>query len=177
MADILTHVLMAYIAAKLLSVRYDWITTPYLTAAMLGGIIPDINKLELVIPADTIEAAIGLPFSWDGLHRLGGVAVSIGIVGYLVPRTYRQRLLAMLALGAGLHLVADAFAGSGVGPSYDLLWPLTAWEPIVPQLYLSSDMRVAPLFVVLAALTWAGVEWYEAYRSEPADTVVVSAGD
>lgn len=167
MADILTHVLMAYIAAKLLSARVDWITTPYLTAAMFGGVIPDINKLELVIPAETVESAIGLPFSWDGLHRLGGVAASIGIVAYLVPTRHRRRLVCMLALGAGLHLVTDAFAGSGVGAASDLLWPLTAWEPVVPRFYVSSDVRIAPIFVALAAITWAAVEWYEA-RSEPA---------
>lgn len=121
MADLLTHVLIAYIAAKLLSLRYPWITKPYLTAAMLGGVLPDLNRIELLVPADAVEGITGLPFSWGGLHRTGPIVVSILIIAYLVPKRYRTRLLAMLALGAGLHLFADLFLGSGLETAFAVL--------------------------------------------------------
>lgn len=159
-ADLLTHVLSAYIVAKLLSIRYPWITTPYVTAAMVGGVLPDLNRIELVLPAETVETLIGLPFSWGGLHRGGPVLVSVLIVGYLVPPRYRRGVILMAGMGAGLHLVMDLFLGSGFAwePSFAVLWPLTSWQPVVPGFYSSRDVRIGPLFVMLAVLTWAVTE-------------------
>ena len=162
MADLLTHVLMAYIVAKLLSLRYEWITSPYLTAAMLGGVLPDLNRIDLLLSADTIEAVTGLPFSWGGLHRGGPVFVLALIIAYLVQRPYRKRVFTLIALGVGLHLVSDLFLGSGLAPSYALMWPLSGWEPVVPGFFNSRDIRIAPMFMVLSAATWVFVEWRKA---------------
>lgn len=176
MADLLTHVLIAYIAAKLLSLRYPWITTPFLTAAMLGGVLPDLNRIELFIPGESFEAITGLPFSWwGGLHRTGPIVISILIVAYLVSRRYRRRVIAMLALGAGLHLSADLFLGSGLEAAFAVLWPLTAWEPVLPGFYSSRDIRIAPLFLVLAAVTWWFVERRKHRRSDDVDQGAVSS--
>lgn len=161
MADLLTHVLIAYIAAKLLSLRYPWITKPYLTAAMLGGVLPDLNRIELLIPAEAIEGITGVPFSWGGLHRTGPIVISMLIIAYLVPRRYRRRVIAMIALGAGLHLFADLFLGAGFEAAFAVLWPLTDWQPVLPGFYSSRDIRIAPLFMVFAAVTW----WYVESRT------------
>lgn len=158
MGDLMTHVLIAYIIAKLLSIRYPWITTPYVTAAMVGGVLPDLNRIELILPAETIEGALGVPFSWSGLHRGGPVAAMVLICGYLVPSCHRTRVILMVAMGAGVHLVMDLFL-EPTGPSFAVLWPLTTWEPVLPGIYSSRDVRITPAFMVLAALTWLGVEY------------------
>lgn len=159
---------MAYIVAKLLSLRYPWITRPYLTAAMVGGLLPDLNRIELVLPNEMVAGAVGLPFDWGGLHRGGPVAVSVLILGYLVPKRYRRGVILMAGMGAGLHLFTDLFLGVGFAwePSFAVFWPITAWEPVVPGFYSSRDVRIAPLFATLALLTWAVVETVER-RREP----------
>lgn len=158
MADLMTHVLIAYIAAKLLSLWMPWITTPYVTAAMLGAVLPDLDRIELLIPASTVEHVLGVPFDWAALGLGGPVAIGVLILGVLVPEEHRLRVLAMATLGAGLHLSADLFSGNGPGPADALLWPLSAWEPVLPGWYMSYDVRLAAIAILVAAVTWFVVE-------------------
>lgn len=153
MADLLTHVLVAYIVARLLSVKYPWITTPLVTAAMVGAVLPDLNRLSYVIEATTIERTLDMPFSWDGLHRGGPVAVIILICGTLVTEEHRRRVMLLMGLGAALHLVFDLFLVP-TGRSFAILWPLTTWQPTLPGFYSSRDLRVTTTALAVAALTW-----------------------
>jgi len=58
MPDLLAHAFLAYAILRILSWRYDWLTTPYVTAGMAGALIPDIVKIRLLLPSATVEAAI-----------------------------------------------------------------------------------------------------------------------
>ena len=76
MAELLTHVLAGLIIATIASWRYAWITPPLVVACMVGAAIPDLNRIDLVLPADTITALIGLPWTSGELPR--AVALSGG---------------------------------------------------------------------------------------------------
>jgi hypothetical protein len=54
---------------------------------MAGAFIPDIVKIQLILPSATVEAALGIPFSWFPIHRLGGTAIRLLIGAVLVPDT------------------------------------------------------------------------------------------
>jgi len=155
MADLLTHVLTAYVLAALLSLRDDRITPAMTTAAMVGGLVPDLNRIELLVPASAVESAVGVPFGWDAFGTVGGVVVVLGLGTLAVPPRLRRRTAALLALGATSHFCLDYLLFFPSGYSHPYLWPLTAAGLPGPGLYLSSDRWPAIVAVVCAGLVWA----------------------
>lgn len=155
MPDLLTHVLLAYCLAKAASWRYPWLGAPFVTVVMAGAMIPDVAKVELVLPGSLVAATTGLPFSWFHLHTVGGVALSILLGGALVGRRHRRRVVGLLAAGAGSHLVLDALLRKSTGLSEPMLWPLTWYRLPSPGLYTSIDAWPTVLALLLAASVWA----------------------
>ncbi|WP_226377486.1 metal-dependent hydrolase [Haloterrigena turkmenica] len=164
MADGLTHVLIAYALATLLSVRYPWITARLATVAMVGGMLPDLNRLKWVVPPETVEAAIGASFSWRPMHSVGGVAVVICIASLTVRAEYRRAVALLLALGALSHLVLDLLLVPPAG-TYQYLWPLTSAEVVFPGFYSSRDRWVAPVAILLALAARSVVRRHSRSRS------------
>lgn len=154
MPDLLTHALLAYSLATLLSWRYAWITKPYVTAAMAGAFIPDLIKIYLVLPSETVHQLIGLSFSWEPLRTSGGVVISILIGVILVAPQHRRRAFLTLSLGAGSHLLTDALLRTPSGRSYPILWPITRYNPPTPGLYLSTDIAPGIIAAIVAITIW-----------------------
>jgi len=150
-ADLLTHVLTAYVLATLLSLRDDRITPAMVTAAMVGGVVPDLNRIGLLVPSSTVEAALGVPFAWDALLTVGGVAVVIALGTLLVPRRLRPTTAGMLSLGALSHFTLDYLLLFPSGYTHPYLWPVTAAGLPGPNLYLSSARWPAVVAVAAAA--------------------------
>ena len=154
MADVLTHVLVGYIIGVLLSFKYRWITPPMVTVVMIGALSPDFVKINLVLSDAFVEALLGVPFSWSPLHRLGGNALVILAGSMLVAPEYRRRVLALLAIGALSHHLLDVLLLTQSGYTYAVFWPLTAYHPPAPNLYLSSDRWPAIVAGAGAVLVW-----------------------
>lgn len=154
MADLLTHVLVAYVLATLASIRYEWISPAHVTAAMAGAMIPDLNRLELVVPPELVESAVGIPISWTAFHTLGGSLLVVAIGVLCVPREYRRGVAAMALLGMASHHALDLLVTNPTGHTYPVLWPLSAYHPPTPGLYLSSDRWPAAVAGVAAAAAW-----------------------
>lgn len=163
MADLLTHVLAAYVLGTLLSFRYTWLTRRYVTILMAGAMLPDLNRLELFVDPYLIETTIGIPFSWFGLHTLGGLVLLLLCGAILVEPGHRRHVFVLLVLGAISHLALDAllFLPSGLSPP--LWWPLTETRFPTPGLYMSYHREP----VVVAGFVAAGV-WYLRQRMVPA---------
>jgi membrane-bound metal-dependent hydrolase YbcI (DUF457 family) len=162
MADLLTHALVAYALATALSIRYERLTLPVVTVAMMGALIPDLSRLSLVLADETVTALLGVPFDWFGFHTVGGVVAAslVGVV--LAPEKYRSRVALLLLLGAGSHLFLDALLVKPSGIAAPLLWPLAEQGPPTPGLYLSTDR-----WPVLVAGGCAAVVWFVRYRAFP----------
>lgn len=159
MPDLLAHAFIAYIAGTALSWRFEWLTARYVTVVMAGAFIPDLAKVSLLLPGDVVAALLGVPFDWFAVHTAGGslLCVLIGVV--LVPPAERGRVSGLLSLGAGSHLVADAFLIKAYGHSYPLLWPLTTYAPPTPGFYLSTDGWPAVVAGAVAFGLWALTRW------------------
>jgi membrane-bound metal-dependent hydrolase YbcI (DUF457 family) len=161
MPDLLTHALLAYVLCTVLSWRYGWLSPGYVTVGMAGAFVPDLAKATILVPSPRVVAALDAPFSWYGVHTLGGafVATLVGVV--LVPPAERRRVFALLSLGAGSHLVADALLRWATGRSYALLWPLSGWAPPTPGLYSSADVWPSLAAGLLALTVWRlDVRWH-----------------
>lgn len=165
MPDLLAHALIAYAVCTALAWRYDWLSPAYVTVGMVGVFIPDLTKIGLVIPDAAVEHALGLPFSWSGIHTAGGAVVGVAIGAVLVPEGERRRVAALLALGAATHLLADALLLKPTGHSYAVLWPLTRWHPPTPGLYLSTQPWPTAVAALAALIVWFGVRRFESSRS------------
>lgn len=154
MPDLLAHALLAYTIGLLLSWRYGWITAQYRTVCMAGAFIPDLSKVELLVPDEWVEQVLGVPFEWFGLHTGGAVLLSILVGVTVVSEPERKRVFALLAVGAGSHLVADGFLRTVTGYSYPIFWPITRYQPPTPGLYLSTDPTPTIIAILLALAAW-----------------------
>jgi len=125
---------------------------PYITAAMVGALLPDLAKINLVISNWWVRQWLPVPFSWSALHTTGGVILSVLIVVTLVEPPYRKRVGGLLLFGAGTHLLTDAMLRSVTGRSFPIFWPLTLYEPLTPGLYLSTEPWPTALAIAVAAV-------------------------
>jgi len=156
MPDLLAHALAAYALGTVLSWRYGWLRPAYVTAVMAGAFVPDLVKVRLLVHPERVESLLGIPFSWDPLHYLGGVVLSV-LVGVLVvvPGAKRRvRVLALLATGAASHLFLNALLRTPTGRSFPVFWPLTAYRPPTPGIYLSTEPWPTVFFAVVAVVVW-----------------------
>ena len=165
MPDLLTHTLVAYTLAVGLSVRYRWLTPPYVTVVIMGAFIPDLTKIRLLVPSWRLEAWLGLPFDWGALHTVGGTLVSVLIGVTVVRRTDRWRVCGPLGVGAASHLVLDSLLAFPAGRMKFVLWPLTTYRPVFDGLFLSTDR-----WPVVVAAGVAASAWYLRYYRGSADT-------
>lgn len=154
MPDLLSHAFIAYTLSTLLALRYEWLTPQYVTIGMVGAFIPDITKIDLIIGSNTVAAAIDYPFDWFALHTIGGAFVAILIGVLVVSHDERRRVFALLALGAGSHLLADALLLKASGLSSPLLWPLIQTPIPTPGLYRSTDIWPSIATGLIALATW-----------------------
>lgn len=155
MADLLTHVLVGYILATSCSIRYDWITPPMVTVTMIGAMIPDIYRVSILVHDGTVVQLIGVPFSWQGIHTIGG-SLGIALLGAaLTHRAHRTRVFLLLALGVATHMLLDALLYSLTGEIQLVFWPLSPVVLSTPGFYLSTDRWPALVSAITAAVVWS----------------------
>jgi len=153
MAEWLTHIVLAYALFTAAGWYIEWLDRQWVAVGMVGSILPDLSRLDLVIDADRITAVFGVPFEWGGLHTLGG-AVVLSALGAVLFSTRRQQYRAFLLLFAGAlsHLVVDlpqAYA-DGLMITNLYLFPLPAWRFPTPGWYVSADRWVVVVSLAVA---------------------------
>lgn len=154
-AEILTHVLVAVALFTVCSWIVDWIDRRWVVVGAVGSIIPDLNRIDLVVDDHAISQLFGIPFSWGAIHTLGGVLVLAGIGAVLFgdPKA-RRRAYGMLVAGGVSHLVLDAVKQWADGVNGAYLYPLSWWRNPTPGWYVSADrwMVLVSVVVVIAVL-------------------------
>jgi membrane-bound metal-dependent hydrolase YbcI (DUF457 family) len=116
-------------------------------------------KIRLLLPSSTVEAALGIPFSWSPIHRPGGTAICVMIGVVLVNEIRRRHTLFILTLGAASHLLADLLLTKASGRAFPILWPLTRWQPPTPGLSLDTHPEPTIVAAGLAIIAWAMTRW------------------
>lgn len=154
MPDVLTHVLVGYTLGTLLSFRYAWLRPAHVTLVMAGVLVPDLMKIQLLVPDGFVARVLGVPFAWSPIHTLVGSALVIGLGGLLVAPAQRPRAIALLAVGAGSHHALDLLLVTPSGVAYAVFWPLLEYRPPTGDLYLSSDRWPAAVAGLGALCVW-----------------------
>lgn len=156
MADLLTHVLAAYALATVASWRYERLTEPRVAVVMIGALLPDLNRIGLLVTDAAIESALGVSFDIDGIHTLGGAVLLAG-VGAMVVADRHRRVFALLLAGALSHLLVDGVKAYADGEAGVWLYPFAWYRHPTPNLYVSSDPGLL-LTALLVAVVVAGID-------------------
>lgn len=162
MSEWLTHVFIAYAGFTILSWQLDRVTDRWIAVGVIGSILPDLSRIELLVPHEIIEYLAGVDFSWAGIHTLIGV-ILLSAIGALCfgDSTARYRAFVSLLGGAISHLIVDLpqrYAdGRMVLDSY--LSPLPVPRPPTPGWYVTPDRWVVGV-AFLAALVVFGIDRY-----------------
>ncbi|MFA9417886.1 metal-dependent hydrolase [Natrinema sp. HArc-T2] len=153
MADLLTHVLLAYAGCTILS-WYRPIPTPWIAVTMIGAILPDLNRVTLIVSNGTLEKLLGVPFDFGALSTLGGAVILAGIGSMVVTNQHRRTFVALFA-GAVSHLFIDGIKAYADGAAGAWLYPITWARHPTPNLYVSSDPVVLAVAVSITAAVLA----------------------
>jgi membrane-bound metal-dependent hydrolase YbcI (DUF457 family) len=150
-ADLLSHVLLVYAGCTIAS-WYRPIPDRWIAVAMIGSILPDLNRITLLVASGTLEAMLGVPFGVDALSTLGGVIV-LAAIGAMVVRDRYRRTFAALFAGALSHLLVDGVKAYADGAAGAWLYPFSWVRHPTPNLYVSSDPTVLAVAVSVTVLT------------------------
>ncbi|ADD03710.1 DUF457 family protein [Natrialba magadii ATCC 43099] len=149
MAELLSHVLIAYALFTIASWRLEWLTKRWVAIGMIGALLPDLNRIGMFVDDATIETALGVPFGIDALHTLGGVILLSGI-GALVLTEAHRRAFGVLLAGALTHLLTDGLKAYADAEAGAWLYPFTWYRHPTPNLYVSADQSVLLVTGLLA---------------------------
>ena len=152
MADLLTHLLVPYVLLTVASWRVDWIDQRWVVVGMGGAAIPDLVKTEIVLHEGTVEALLGVPFSYDPLSSLGGVLLVAGIITLAFEKQHWQRVFGLVTFGGLTSLLLDGLRVYADGRASAYLYPVTNWRPPTLSLYVSSDPRILVIVLAIAGV-------------------------
>ncbi|RQG89232.1 metal-dependent hydrolase [Natrarchaeobius halalkaliphilus] len=155
MPDLLTHVLVGYIIGTIVVLRCEWAGSPHVTMVMIGALVPDFKKINLLVSDATVSDLLGIPWGWMAIHTVGGSVVIILLGSMLVAPGHRRRVIALLAIGATSHLFLDLLVITWSGEAFPVLWPVTEYRPPSGGLFRSSDRWPALATLTAAAVLWA----------------------
>lgn len=159
MADLLTHVLVVYVALTVASWRVDRVTRPWIAVGMGGAAIPDLVKIDILVDNTTVEAVVGFPFDWTPLSTLGGVVLVAGVITLAFDRRHWRRAYGYLVGGGVTSLVVDGLRVYADGQAGPWLYPFAWWRPPTPSLYVTSDVRVLAVAVFVSAVVFGVDRW------------------
>lgn len=150
MADLLTHVLVAYVVLTVAGWRGGWLEPRWVAVGMGGAAVPDLVKVERLVDEGVVQSALGIPFEYDPVSSLAGVLVIAAAITLFFGHA-RRRVYALLVAGGLLSLVLDGLRVYVDGSSSFWLYPLW-WRPPTPGLYVTADARVVVIAVAVAAV-------------------------
>ena len=157
MAELLSHVLLAYAVFTAAGWYLEWLDERWVAVGMVGSILPDLSRLALVVADDRVTDLTGVTFAWDGLHTLGG-ALLLSVIGatLFARRRDQWRAFLMLFAGALSHLLVDLPQRYADGDMLTnlYLYPVSSWRPPTPGWYVSADRWVAVVALAVAAIVF-----------------------
>ena len=172
MADLLSHVLFAFVIFTVDGWAIEWLDRRWVAIGMIGAILPDLEEIGSLLDETALSEALGIPFDWGAIHTLGGVLLLAGIGAFMFEQfSQRKRAFALLVAGGCSHLLIDGLKAWADGANGASLYPFSWWRNPTPGLYVSADRRV-----VVVALLFGGIVWLLDRYVIQADKAVTDRG-
>lgn len=165
MADLLTHILVPYVVLTVASWHFEWLTKQWVIIGMAGAAIPDLVKINIVLDRSVVESLLDMPFSYDPISSLGGVLCIAAVITIFFQRQRRQ-VFVFLIFGGLTSLVVDGLRVFADGQSGFWLYPFTWVRPPTPSLYVTSDVRVLVVAVMVSAVVFVFDQWKQRSTAE-----------
>lgn len=163
MADLLSHVLVAYVVLTVAGWRLDWLSREWVVVGMGGAIIPDLQRLDLLVDSTAVEGLLGIPFTYDHLGTLGGLVLVAALVTVAFERRWWGRVYGLLLAGGLSHLLVDGMRVWADGRAGAWLFPVfPGWRPPSPNLYVTANPVIPLLAALVAALVFGADRWLSA---------------
>ena len=81
-------------------------------------------RLDRLVPAGTITAATGIPWTWGITHRAGGALLIAALLfTLLVHKALRKLVFTLLSVGIASHFVIDYVLWQPTGGTNRMRWP------------------------------------------------------
>lgn len=154
MADLLTHVLMAYVLATVVRWRAGS-SRRWVPVAMGGAAIPDLAKVGRLLDASAVRDLLGVPFSYAPIASVGGVVAVAAAITVAFDRAHWRHAYGSLLLGGFASLLLDGLRVYVDGAAGFWLYPVWV-RPPTPSLYVSADSRVLAAGLAVAAIVAVG---------------------
>jgi len=155
MADLLSHVLIAFAVFTVAGCAVPWLDRRWVAVGMVGAILPDLDQVGIVLDAHAISQALGVPLDWGAIHTLGGVLLLAGAGALLFEgRDLQRRAFVLLIAGGVSHLVFDGVKAWADGANGASLYPFSWWRNPTPGWYVSADRRVVMVVAIVAGVVW-----------------------
>jgi len=155
MADLLTHLLVAYVLLTAASWRVEWIGHRWVVVGIGGAAIPDLVKIRLLVDPNTVESALGITFAYAPLSALGGVLLVAGLIALAFEREQWRRVYGLVVVGGLSALALDGLRAYADGHASAYLYPVTNWRPPTPSFYVSSDPGILVVALLLTVVVFA----------------------
>jgi hypothetical protein len=172
MADLLATVAVTYALVTIAGWAVDWLEPKWAVICVGGSLIPDLQKVDLLVDADSISRALGIPFTYSHLGTLGGVLLVAGVITVLFDRERWRRVYGLLVSGGLVHLLLDGMRVYADGQANTWLYPLLpSYRPPTPNLFVTSDPTVTVVALGVALLVF-GTDRYLRGASDPTTSVL-----
>ena len=125
---------------------------------MAGVAIPGLIKIEILIDAGVVETLLGVPFKNAPISSLGGVLLIAGAITIFFERQRRQ-IFSFLLFGAFSSLIINGLRVFADDRSGFWLYPFSWWRPPAPSLYITSDVRVLVISLLITVVVFALDRW------------------
>lgn len=142
MPDWLTHILTPWILCQILGMKFKVFDHKNTIVVMVGALIPDIVKVELLLEFFDINTRFLYP-----LHTPAGSLVLTAVISMMFEKS--RLVFSLLVLGVSTHFALDLLIGHVSGGML-LLFPF-GWEEYQMGLIQSVDYCVSVVTVLTAS--------------------------
>lgn len=142
MADWLTHILLAWTAIEIISLRYPKIED-YRIFALVGAVLPDIGNFTMFLG----ESGAQLSSYFFPLHAPLGIILLIIPIS-LAMKKEEKTIFYLLTFGAMLHITTDFFITTLTG-KVPLLFPFS-FELYGINIFLQGGWNFLIMAIILA---------------------------
>lgn len=159
MPDWIVHICVAYLVCRIIYFKYPLFDSPNTILAMVGALLPDIIKLQIIFSQFGIDLMDFLPV----FH----IPLTSFIVAGIVSLFFENKKIAFLFLviGAISHFAMDSLLVS-VGEGMYLFFPFS-WQTFHLDLISPDDYLITTVILTLTFFVYFLGLWIKKYQKIP----------
>ncbi len=157
MPDWIVHICIAYLVCRILYFKYPLFGPQNTILAMIGSLLPDIFKLQIIFSQFGIDLIDFLPF----FH----IPVASFIVAGIISQFFENKRIAFsfLVIGVISHFVMDSLLIS-VGEGLYLFFPFS-WQTFHLDLISPDDYWITLVILLLTFLVYFLGLWIKKHQN------------